>query len=191
MNTFLFKARKSNGQVVSGKVKAKSKNEVIYLLNAKKLDPVHIEAQKKIFNLGTGGTGGVSAKNLVNFTRQMAFLINAGVPVVQSLQIMKKITKDPVLKITVIVDLADSIEKGSTFASALSAYPSIFSNIFVSIVEAGEMGGSLDIMLNRLAEYTEESEKLKSRMLKAMIYPSFVLTVGNDYCCGYYGAGSS
>ena len=177
MNTFLFKARKSNGQVVSGKVKAKSKNEVIYLLNAKKLDPVHIEVQKKMFNLGTGGIGGVSAKNLVNFTRQMAFLINAGVPVVQSLQIMKKIIKDPVLK-NVVVDLADSIEKGSTFASALSAYPSIFSNIFVSIVEAGEMGGSLDIMLNRLAEYTEESEKLKSRMLKAMIYPSFVLTIG-------------
>ena len=177
MNTFLFKAKRPSGQVVSGKVQAKNKNEVIYLLNAKKMEVVHIEMKKKMFQLGSGGTGGVSSKSLVNFTRQMAFLINAGVPVVQSLQIMKRITKDVVLQ-RVVVDLANTIEKGSTFANALADYPSIFSNTFISIIEAGEVGGSLDIMLNRLAEYIEESEKLKARMLKAMIYPSFVLSIG-------------
>ncbi|MDE0119791.1 MAG: type II secretion system F family protein [Bdellovibrionales bacterium] len=177
METFLFKAKRPTGQVVSGKVQAKDKNEVIYLLNAKKLEVIHIEMKKRMFQLGSGGTGGISSKSLVHFTRQMAFLINAGVPVVQSLQIMKRITKDEVLK-QVVTDLANSIEKGSTFANALASYPSIFSSTFVSIIEAGEMGGSLDIMLNRLAEYIEESAKLKSRMLKAMMYPSFVLSVG-------------
>ncbi|MDE0518282.1 MAG: type II secretion system F family protein [Bdellovibrionales bacterium] len=177
MGTFLFKARRPTGEVVSGKVQAKTKNEVIYLLNSKKLEVIHIEMKKNVFQLGSGGVGGISSKSLVHFTRQMAFLINAGVPVVQSLQIMKRITKDLTLQ-KVVADLANSIEKGSTFANALAEYPSIFSSTFVSIIEAGEVGGSLDIMLNRLAEYIEESEKLKSKMLKAMMYPSFVLSVG-------------
>ncbi len=177
MGTFLFKARRPTGEVVSGKVQAKTKNEVIYLLNSKKLEVIHVEMKKNVFQLGSGGVGGISSKSLVHFTRQMAFLINAGVPVVQSLQIMKRITKDLILQ-KVVADLANSIEKGSTFANALAEYPSIFSSTFVSIIEAGEVGGSLDIMLNRLAEYIEESEKLKSKMLKAMMYPSFVLSVG-------------
>ena len=175
MHTFLFKAKKSNGQIVSGKVKAKSKNEVVYILNSKNLELVHIEVKKKLFKLGSGGN--VSSKNLVHFTRQLSFLISAGIPVVQSLQILKRITKDVVLKV-IAADLVNSIEKGNTFAAALVAYPAVFGSIFVSIIEAGETGGSLDIMLNRLAEYTEESEKLKAKMLKAMMYPSFVLIVG-------------
>lgn len=176
MNTFTFKAKKSSGQVVSGKVKAKSKNEVLYMLAAKKLEPIHIEFQKSIFNLGSGGSITVSTKHIVQFTRQVAFLVNAGVPILQALQIVKEISHSKPLRI-VTSDLITNIEKGDTFAVALSGYPSIFSNMYVNIIEAGEVGGNLDIMLNRLAEYIEESEKLKSRVIKAMMYPGFVLCV--------------
>ena len=176
MHTFKFRAKKSNGQLLSGKIKAKSKNEVLYLLNAKKLEPINIELQKKLFT-GGGGISGVSSKHLVTFTRQLAFLIDAGVPVVQALRIVSEISQHPVLR-TVIEDIVNGIESGNTFSTALSAHPAIFGNIYVSIIEAGETGGSLDIMLNRLAGYIEESERLKERVKKAMMYPSFVLSIG-------------
>ena len=176
MNTFVFKAKRASGQVVSGKVKAKNRNEVLYMLTNKKLEPLYIEIQKSVFNLGSGGSVSVSSKYLVQFTRQMAFLVNAGVPVVQALQIVQGISHSQVLK-TVISDLIVSIEKGDTFAAALSQHSGVFSNIYVNIISAGEVGGSLDVMLNRLAEYIEDSEKLKSRVKKAMMYPSFVLIV--------------
>ncbi len=162
---------------MSGKIKATNRNDVIYLLKAKKLEPVHIEVQKSLISIGSGIASGISSKNLVHFTRQLAFLINAGVPVVQSLRIVQRITKDTVLK-TVVEDVINNIEKGNTFAEALSSYPAVFNNVYVSIIQAGEEGGNLDVMLNQLAEYIEETQKLKSKMLKAMMYPSFVLTMG-------------
>ena len=177
MNTFLFKAKRPSGQVISGKVKAKNKNEVLYMLVSKKLEPVHVEMQKSVFTLGSGGVSGIGTKHIVFFTRQMSFLVNAGVPVVQSLQIVKQISQHAGLKV-VITDIIDGVEKGSTFAAALATHPSVFSNIYVNIIESGEIGGSLDVMLKRLAEYIEESEKLKSRVKKAMMYPGFVLSIG-------------
>lgn len=177
MQTFLFKAKRSNGQVISGKVKAKTKNEVLYMLVAKKLEPVYVEMQKSIFNLGSGGISVIRTKHVVFFTRQMSFLINAGVPVVQALNIVKQIAQSAGLK-TVITDIVNDIEKGSTFAASLSAHPSVFNNMYVNIIESGELGGSLDVMLSRLAEYIEESERLKARVKKAMMYPGFVMSIG-------------
>ena len=174
-NIFTFKAKKQNGQVLSGKLKAKSKNEVLFLLNSKKLDPIFIEMEQKLFS--RGGISGVSSKHLVVFTRQLAFLINAGVPILQSLRIVSEISRHPVLK-TVVVDVINGIASGVSLSAALAAHPGIFGNIYVSIVQAGETGGSLDIMLNRLAAYLEESNRLKSRVKKAMMYPAFVLSIG-------------
>ena len=176
MHTFSFKAKKSDGQIVSGKVKAKNKNGVLFMLNARKMDAIHIELQKSVLP-GGGGISSVSMKHLVVFTRQMAFLISSGIPVVQALLIAKGISKSQALK-TIITDVSEDIEKGSTFASALSTYPSVFNPIYISIIEAGETGGNLDTMLNRLASYIEDSASLRSRMLKAMMYPGFVLSVG-------------
>ena len=176
-NTFSFKAKKKNGQVISGKVKAKNKNEVLFMLVAKQLEPVHVELQKPLLKVGGGGLSGVSNKHLVTFTRQLAFLVTAGVPVIQALQIVKGLSQSAPLKI-VITDIVNDIEKGSTFSSSLSSYPSIFSSVYVNMVEAGEGGGSLDVMLSRLASYIEESAQLKSKMLKAMMYPAFVLSAG-------------
>ena len=177
MYTFLFKAKKASGMVISGQIKAKTKNEVLYMLAAKKLEPVHIELKKSIFQLGSGGLSGLSTKHLVFFTRQLAFLINAGVPVVQSLQIIRQITTSAQLK-EIVVDLVNGIEKGSSLSAALAAHPAVFSNMYVNIIESGEIGGSLDTMLTRLADYIEESEKLKGRVKKAMMYPGFVMSIG-------------
>lgn len=176
-NEFLFKAKRKNGQIVSGKIKAKSKNEVIYILSAKKLEIIDIELKKNIFKLGSGGLSGVPTKHLVHFTRQLAFLVNAGIPVVQSLKIVQEVSMNAVIKV-VIADIVNGIESGRSFSEALSAHPAIFGNIYVSIIQSGEVGGSLDVMLNRLAQYMEDSETLKSRVKKAMMYPGFVLAIG-------------
>ena len=177
METFSFKAKRPNGQILSGKLKAKNKNQVIRLLKAKNLDPIYVELNRSIFQLGSAGGGGLPTKHLVIFTRQLSFLINAGVPLVQSLRIVKEISQHVALKV-VINDLVNSVEGGSTFAVALASKPNIFSSMYVSMISAGEVGGSLDTMLTRLAEYIEESEKLKSKVKKAMLYPSFVLITG-------------
>ena len=175
MNTFTFKAKRANGQLVSGKLKAKNKNEVLYLLANKKLEPIFVDVQKNIFSRGSGGVT-VGTKHLVTFTRQLAFLINSGVPLVQSLQIVKEIVTSTGLRV-VVGDLIDSIQKGNTFGASLAAYPSVFGGIYISIIESGELGGILDTMLTRLAEYIEEDEKLKGRVKKALMYPIFVLTI--------------
>ena len=176
-NEFLFKAKRKNGQIISGKIKAKSKNEVIYILSSKKLEAIDIELKKNVFKLGSGGLSGVPTKHLVHFTRQLAFLVNAGIPVVQALRIVQEVSVNAVVRV-VTADIINGIESGRSFSEALSAHPSIFSNIYVSIIQSGEVGGSLDIMLNRLAQYMEDSETLKSRVKKAMMYPTFVLAIG-------------
>jgi len=177
MHTFVFKAKKPNGQILSGKLKAKTKNEVLYILNDKKLQPIIVEVQKNIFSLGSGGASGIPTKHLVTFTRQLAFLINAGIPVVQALRLIKETMQNPKMK-GIINNIVSSIDGGSTFSNALSDYPSVFSNMYINIINSGEVGGSLDTMLTRLAEYIEDSEQLKSRVKKAMMYPSFVLGIG-------------
>ena len=177
MEQFSFKAKKPDGSLLSGKIKAKNKGQVIQLLRSKNLEPVYVEVNRSLFQLGSGSGGGLASKHLVLFTRQMAFLINAGVPLVQSLRIVKEISQHAGLKM-VITDLINSVEGGSAFANALASKPGIFSSMYVSMISAGEVGGSLDVMLTRLAEYIEESEKLKSKVKKAMLYPSFVLITG-------------
>ena len=177
MYTFSFKAKKPDGKIFSAKLKAKNKNQAIRMLKAKNLEPVHISIETSLFNLGSGSGGGLPSKYLVIFTRQLAFLINAGVPLVQSLRIVREIAQHLKLKL-VITELINSVEGGSTFAIALANQPGVFSSMYVSMISAGEVGGSLDVMLSRLAEYIEESEKLKSKVKKAMMYPSFVLITG-------------
>lgn len=174
MAIFLFKAKRANGELISGKIKARDKNEVIYILKAKHLDPVIINQKKSFFDTKTGT---VKNKDVVQITRQMSFLISSGIPIVQSLQIVKEITTNNYIQ-EVITNIINSIEKGSSFAQALSEFPHIFSNIYIHMIQAGEVGGSLDIMLKQLATDLEESEKIKSRVKKAMMYPTFVLTIG-------------
>ena len=116
----------------------------------------------------------VKQKTLMVFTRQLATLINAGLPLLGGLDVLAKQERDSVLK-NAISKLAASVQDGSTFSEGLAQHPRIFNNLYVNMVRAGEMGGLLDVVLARLAEFQEKAQKLKNKVVAAMVYPIIVL----------------
>jgi type IV pilus assembly protein PilC len=144
------KARKSAKTAVKAAPKAKGKGIVIY--------------QRKT----------VKGKVLMVFTRQLATLIDAGLPLLRGLHVLAKQERDVVLKST-IDQLADSVQGGSTFSEGLGQHPKIFNKLYVNMVKAGELGGVLELVLGRLAEFQEKAQKVKNKVVSAMIYPAIVL----------------
>jgi type IV pilus assembly protein PilC len=123
------------------------------------------------------GLGGkVSDRDIVIFTRQFATMIDAGLPLVQCLEILASQQDNKTLKKT-LTEIRQSVEGGSTFAAALKQHPKVFSSLYANMVEAGEAGGILDTILNRLAQYMEKAMALKKKVKSAMIYPSTIVTV--------------
>jgi type IV pilus assembly protein PilC len=118
--------------------------------------------------------GGIKKKQLMVFIRQLATLMDAGVNQVRSLQILQKQEKNPALK-RILGELCEAVESGGTFSDALSQHPKVFDKLFVNMVRAGEVGGVLDVTLNRLAEFIEKAEKLKTTVRGAMVYPIVVM----------------
>ncbi|HQN80910.1 MAG TPA: type II secretion system F family protein, partial [Kiritimatiellia bacterium] len=116
----------------------------------------------------------VKAKQLTTFTRQLSTLINAGLPLMRALRVLQRQEKNLALR-DAVTQMAESIESGSTFAEALAAHPKIFDRLFVNMVKAGELGGVLDVVLARLAEFQEKAEKIKGKVKSAMTYPMVVL----------------
>jgi len=128
-------------------------------------------------NFKIPGLGGkVKPKVLTTFTRQLATLVDAGMPLLRGLKVLEKQEKHPTLKRT-IGQLAVAIEGGSTFSEGLAQHPKIFNRLFVNMVKAGELGGVLEVVLNRLAEFMEKAEKIKGKVVAAMFYPSAVIIV--------------
>ncbi len=121
-------------------------------------------------------TGKVKTKVLTAFTRQLATLIDAGLPLLRGLDVLRKQEKNPTLKRT-LQQLADSVEAGSTFSEALAQHPKIYNRLFVNMVRAGEAGGVLDVTLGRLAEFQEKAQKIKNKVISAMVYPTVVILV--------------
>ncbi len=120
--------------------------------------------------------GSVKTKVLTTFTRQLATLVDAGLPLLRGLRVLEKQERNPALK-EAIQKMAISVEGGSTFSEALAQHPKIFNRLFVSMVKAGEMGGVLEVVLNRLSEFMEKAEKIKGKVVAAMFYPIAVLCV--------------
>jgi type IV pilus assembly protein PilC len=118
----------------------------------------------------------VKSKILMIFTRQLATLIDSGLPLLRSLNVLEKQERDKVLKKT-INNLADSVQGGSTFSDALALHPRIFNDLYVNMVKAGEVGGVLELVLNRLSEFQEKAAKIKNKVLSAMVYPIIVMTM--------------
>ena len=118
----------------------------------------------------------VKSKILTAFTRQLATLIDAGLPLLRGLDVLRKQEKNPVLKRT-LVQLAEAVEAGSTFSEALAQHPKIFNRLFVNMVRAGEAGGVLDVTLSRLADFSEKAQKIKNKVISAMVYPAVVIFV--------------
>lgn len=127
-------------------------------------------------NLKIPGMGGVKPKVLTTFTRQLATLVDAGLPLLRGLRVLEKQERNANLK-RILAELATSIEGGSTFSEALAQHPKVFNRLFVNMVKAGELGGVLEVVLKRLAEFSEKAQKIKGKVKAALFYPIAVLIV--------------
>lgn len=172
--TFKWSGKNSRGTIESGEVVAASREEVIAILRRRNITPTVIteKTTKKKFGFG----GKVKDKDIVVFTRQFATMINAGLPLVQALEILSTQMENKNLARTVSNVKLD-VEAGSTYADALRKHTRVFSELYVNMVAAGEAGGILDTILNRLAAYIEKAMKLKKKVKGAMIYPAVVTSV--------------
>ena len=176
--TFTWAGRSRDGKMQKGETVAKNKDEVIGLLRKQGIVATTVKAKgtmsKDISIPGLGG--GVKDKDIVIFTRQFATMIDAGLPLVQCLEILEKQTPNKALAKSVGT-IREDVESGSTYADALAKHPKIFNDLYVNLVAAGEVGGILDTILGRLVGYIEKNMKLKKQIKSAMIYPTIVLTV--------------
>src|SRR5947209_16655308 len=118
----------------------------------------------------------VRSKVLMIFTRQLATLIDSGLPLLRSLNVLAKQERDKLMKKT-IIKVADSVQSGSTFSDALALHPRVFNDLYVNMVKAGEVGGVLELVLTRLSEFQEKAAKIKNKVAAAMVYPGIVMTM--------------
>ncbi|MFN9026571.1 MAG: type II secretion system F family protein, partial [Akkermansiaceae bacterium] len=191
MPNFIYSALDAKGEQTDGVLTAASEAEAIQTLRASHLFPTQVyeegtanahagakgskKAKPKSKSSSTTASigkskGNVKPKVLMIFTRQLATLIDAGLPLLRSLTVLGKQEPNPVLKAT-ISSLADSVQGGSTFSESLAQHPNMFNKLYVNMVKAGELGGVLEVVLNRLAEYQEKAHKLKNKIVSAMVYP--------------------
>jgi type IV pilus assembly protein PilC len=176
MPLFEYTARNSaNGQIQKGQVDVKSREEVSAYLRKNRMILVSVREAPKKITLG-GGKGRVTIRDIVIFTRQFATMINAGLPLVQSLTILAEQTENKALK-EVTKAVVHDVEAGNTLADAFSKHPKAFSDLYVNMVAAGEAGGILDTILLRLAVFLEKSDALIRKVKGAMIYPGVIFSV--------------
>ena len=133
-------------------------------------------AAKKAGSINLFQKSTIKSKTLMIFTRQLATLIDAGLPLLRGLTVLAKQERDPVLKRT-INQLADSVQGGNTFSESLAQHPKIFNKLYINMVKAGELGGVLELVLNRLAEFQEKAQKIANKVKSAMAYPVIVLVI--------------
>src|SRR5437879_470921 len=172
-----WEGKTKTGETKRGEVEAPDEASVQQRLRAMALSNVKIR-KKSMFAAGfkLPGIGGISQKDLVIFTRQFATMIDAGLPLVQCLDILATQLDNLTFR-DVLMKVKNKVESGSTLADALGDHPKVFDTLYTQLVAAGEIGGILDTILNRLAAYIEKNEKLKSKVKGAMVYPSIVLIV--------------
>ncbi len=171
MPTYSWEGKNRAGRVVKGTMQANSKEAVYSQLSAQLINPIKVVETKE-----KKSKGGIPTKDKVVFTRQFSTMIDAGLPLVQSLDILSSQQPNKVFK-EVLLQVKSDVEQGSTLADALKKHPKVFDDLYVSLVAAGEMGGMLDQILNRLASYMEKSEKLVKRVKGAMTYPIVVIGI--------------
>ncbi|MFT5700793.1 MAG: general secretion pathway protein F [Desulforhopalus sp.] len=183
MPVFEYRALDAKGKNIKGIVDANSDSHARTKLRSQGKYPVSITlSTNKQGNKSSGGSGlrlfqRIKQGEVSNITRQLATLMGAGIPLVQALESLIKQTRNPALK-KVIAQVKDSVNEGNTLTTALGEHPGLFSNIFINMVRAGEASGSLDIVLERLAEFTEKQEALKAKFQAALVYPIFMAVIG-------------
>jgi type IV pilus assembly protein PilC len=173
---YRWTGRTKQGEVRSGEMEAADDAAVRARLVQMGIEPTKVRKKAKEIHIKIPGMGGVTTKDILVFTRQFSVMIDAGLPLVQALDIIASQADNPAFRSTLFA-VKTRVESGSTFADALAEHPKVFDELFVQLVRAGEIGGILDTILQRLGAYIEKNEKLKRRVKGAMVYPSIVLTV--------------
>lgn len=173
---FQWSGKTTRGAIESGEITAVSKEEVIAQLRKKNITPTLINEKKAAKKLFGGGGGKVTDKDIVIFTRQFSTMIDAGLPLVQALDILSTQVENKALA-RVLTQVKDDVEAGSTYADALKKHPRVFTDLYANMVAAGEAGGILDTILNRLAAYIEKAMALKKKVKGAMTYPIIVTVI--------------
>src|SRR5580700_388677 len=175
MPVFTYRGTNRGGATVSGELAAASKTELINTLKRQQINVTKMSEKGKEFNLPTFG-GGVDAKELEVFTRQFSVMIDAGLPLVQCLEILAGQQENKMFQ-KVLTGTRAAVEGGSTLSAAMRQYDKVFDALYVNLVEAGETGGILDTILQRLSLYIEKNVKLKRAVKSALVYPIAVLSV--------------
>ena len=175
MAVFLYTGRTRGGQTISGEMEAGNREAVVARLRSQQVIATTVRSKPRDITI-PGFAARVTEKDIVVFTRQFATMIDAGLPLVQCLEILASQQENKTFKKT-MTDIRQAVEGGSTFAAALKQHPKVFSSLYANMVEAGEAGGILDTILNRLAQYMEKAMALKKKVKSAMIYPSTIVSV--------------
>lgn len=173
MSVFVWEGKLANGTIKKGEIEAADKAAASMILKRQRIVPTKLKAKQQELTLFAKK---VKTKEIVIFTRQFSTMINAGLPLVQCLDILSSQQPNPTFK-KILAQIKQDVEGGSTFADALSKHPKVFDSLYVNLVAAGEIGGVLDTVLNRLAVYMEKNENLKNKIKSAMTYPVIVLCV--------------
>ncbi|MCC7071447.1 MAG: type II secretion system F family protein [Deltaproteobacteria bacterium] len=176
MAAFIWTAKTKTGEIRSGEMEAASADVVEQRLRAQQLTPQKVKKKPSEIHLKLPGSSGVATRDLMLFTRQFSTMIDAGLPLVQCLDILHQQNENIWFKKVLGAVKAD-VEQGKTFADALSRHPKVFDPLFVNLVAAGETGGILDTIMTRLAMQTEKAVKLAKQIKGALFYPSAVMVV--------------
>ena len=174
MNTYQYIAKDKNGHSVSGILDGASEDEAVELLHKKELTILSIKQTQKKASKARGG--GIKLDDIVIFSRQLATMIDAGIPLVQSLGILGEQIENKGLKSVVLIVRQD-IEGGMSFCDALAKHPNVFSELFINMSRAGEASGTLDDVLDRLASYLEKTSALNRKVKSSLVYPEVVITM--------------
>jgi len=176
LTTWRWAGKTRQGDARTGEMEAGDEAAVRARLAQMGIEPTRVRRRMADIHITIPGLSGVSTKDILVFTRQFSVMIDAGLPLVQALDIIGTQADNPAFR-SVLLAVKGKVESGSTFADALAEHPKVFDELFVQLVRAGEIGGILDTILNRLGAYIEKNEKLKRRVKGAMVYPSIVLSV--------------
>src|SRR5467141_3265143 len=175
MPDYRYQGTSRSGGSVSGVMTASNKTELASLLKRQQINDTKMTENGKEFNMPTFG-GGVKAKELAIFTRQFSVMIDAGLPLVQCLEILASQQENKFFQ-KVLTVTRGQVEGGATLSAAMRGSPKVFDPLYVNMVEAGETGGILDTILQRLSAYIEKNVKLQRAVKSAMVYPVGVITV--------------
>src|ERR1700733_9856170 len=175
MPVFTFSGKDASGQKISGERVAPNKQALQQQLRREHITPGAVREKGKVFVMPTFGSSKV--KDIAIFFRQFSVMIDAGLPLVQCLEILAANQENPSFQKT-LTGVRTTVEGGATLANAMRQYPAVFDDLTTNMIEAGETGGILDIILQRLAQYVEKAVKLRGAVKSALIYPVSVISLG-------------